>query len=91
MFQDAIRDVFSTRGGNDILTGTTLFVGCPFGARVASSAEFDTLSFAFFVFTDASGCWPSETETAFLLLELAARFCAIVGSMKEVEQGLNER
>jgi hypothetical protein len=91
MFQDAIRDVFSARGGNDILTGRTLFVGCPFGARVVSSAGLDALSFAFFVFTDASGCSPSESERAFLLLELAARFCDIVGSMKEIEQDLDER
>ena len=91
MFQDAIRDVFSARGGNDILTGRTLFVGCPFGARVVSSAELDTLSFTFFAFTDTSGFSPSESEPAFLFLELAARFCGIVGSMKEVEQDLNER
>jgi hypothetical protein len=83
--------VFSARGGNDILIGRTLFVGCPLGARPVSSAELDGFAFAFFVFTDISGCSPSESEPAFFRLpELLACFCGMAGAIKEVEQNLNE-
>ena len=69
----------SERGGNNIFAGRTLFVGCPLGARPVSSARFGVAStFAFLaVVFDPMGFSPSESASAFRLLELAARFGGI--------------
>lgn len=72
------------------MTGRTLFVGCPFGARpfcsVASPAA-GTATFAFFDFVPPAGFSPSESEVAFRFVELTERFCGMVGISKD----LNER
>jgi hypothetical protein len=92
IFQEAIRDVPSTRGGNEILAGRTLFVGCPFGARPVCSAEPDAaVTFAFFVCSDPTDFSPSGSESAFRLPELTARFGGMGGTTYEVKQDLNER
>ena len=79
IFQEAIRVARSAREGNDIFAGRTLFVGCPLGARPVSSARFAVAStFAFLaVVFDPTGFSPSESASAFRLLELAARFGGI--------------
>src|SRR6266851_2750060 len=92
----------SARGGNEILTGRTLFVGCPFGASpsccsagLLAPAAVGAATFAFLVFVcglDPTGCSPSsESDSAFRLPELTARFCGMVGTTYGVERGLNER
>jgi hypothetical protein len=91
IFQEAIRVTPSARGGNEILTGRTLFVGCPFGARPVCSAESGAATFAFLVCSDPTDFSPSGTESAFRLPELTARFGGIVGTKYEVEGDLNER
>jgi hypothetical protein len=76
------------------LTGRTLFVGCPFGARpVCSAAELESVAatFAFFVCSDPVDFSPSGAESAFRLPELTARFGGIVGTKYEVKGDLNER
>lgn len=83
IFQEAIRVVPSARGGNVILTGRTLFVGCPFGARPVCSAELGSVTFAFF---DSS---PSGSESAFRLPELTARFGGMRRATYGVTQNLN--
>jgi hypothetical protein len=91
IFQEAIRVAPSARGGNEMLTGRTLFVGCPFGARPVSSAELGAVTFAFFVCSDPS---PSGSESAFRFPELTARFWlfgGIRGRMYGVKQDLTER
>jgi hypothetical protein len=88
IFQEAIRVAPSARGGNEILTGRTLFVGCPFGARPVCSAESGTATFAFFVCSDFS---PSGAESAFRLPELTARFNGMVGTKYEVKKSLDKR
>lgn len=87
IFQEAIRAVPSTRGGNEILTGRTLFVGCPFGARPVCSAEEPgaAVTFAFFVCSDPTDFSPSGSESAFRLPELTARFGGIGGTAYEVK------
>ena len=95
IFQDAIRVAFSARGGNEILTGRTLFVGCPFGASAFCSAAGSlagTAALAFFACClDPTGFSPSESEDAFRLLELTARCCGMVVMIGGVKQDLNER
>ncbi len=91
IFQEAIRVAPSARGGNEILTGRTLFVGCPFGARPVCSAESGAATFAFFVCSDPMDFSPSGTESAFRLPELTARFGGMVGTKYEVKEDLNER
>jgi len=94
MFQDAIRVAFSARGGNEILTGRTLFVGCPFGASAFCSAAGSlagAATLAFFACLDPTGFSPSESEDAFRLLELTTRCCGMTGIMCGVKQDLNER
>jgi hypothetical protein len=91
MFQEAIRVAPSARGGNEILTGRTLFVGCPFGARPVCSAESGAATFAFLVCSDPTDFSPSGTESAFRLPELTARFGGMVGTKYEVKGDLNER
>lgn len=86
-----MRDAPLARGGNDILTGRTLFVGCPFGARPDCSAGFGAVTFAFFDCLDPTSFSLSETDAAFRLLELTARFCDIIGTTYGVKQGLKER
>ena len=81
----------STRGGNEILTGRTLFVGCPFGARAVCSAESGTATFAFFVCSDPTDSSPSGAESAFRLPELTARFGGIVGTKYAVKEDLSGR
>ena len=81
----------SERGGNDIFTGRTLFVGCPLGARPVPSARFgDGSTFAFLVVLDATGFSPSESDSAFRLLEPAARFGGIDKNVAWVAQGFNK-
>jgi len=96
IFQDAIRVAPSARGGNEILTGRTLFVGCPFGARPVCSAgslAAGTATFAFFVLvlSAPAGFSPSESGVAFRLVELTARFCGMVGTMYGIRKDPNER
>ena len=74
------------------MTGRTLFVGCPFGARpVCSAAESDASTFAFLVCSDPTDFSPSGTESAFRLPELTARFGGIVGTKYGVKGDLNKR
>lgn len=78
----------SERGGNDIFTGSTLFVGCPLGARPVPSARFgDGSTFAFLVVFDPMA---SESDSAFRLLELAARFGGIDKSVTWVAKDFNK-
>lgn len=81
----------SERGGNDIFTGRTLFVGCPLGARPLSSAGVGAAeTFVFLAVLDPMGFPPSESDSAFRLLELAARFGGIDKSVTGVAQDLNK-
>lgn len=82
----------SERGENDIFAGRTLFVGCPLGARPVSSARFgDASTFAFLVVVfDPTGFPPSESASAFRLLELAARFGGIDKGVTCVAQDFNK-
>lgn len=76
------------------MTGRTLFVGCPFGARPfcsAGSLAAGTATFAFFVFLAPADFSPSESGVAFRLVELTARFCDMVGTMYGIRKGFNER
>jgi hypothetical protein len=94
IFQDAMRVAFSARGGNEILTGRTLFVGCPLGASTfcpAAGSLAGAATLAFFVCLDPTGFSPSESEDAFRLLELTARCCGMGEIMCGVKQDLNER
>jgi len=78
----------SERGGNEIFTGRTLIVGCPLGARLVPSARFGAAStFAFLVVVlNPTGFSPSESDSAFRLLELAARFGGIDKTVRWVVQ-----
>ena len=92
IFQEAMRVVRSERGGNDIFTGRTLFVGCPLGARPVPSARFGAAStFAFLVVVlELMGFSPSESDSAFRLLELAARFGGIDKTVERMVQDFNK-
>ncbi len=92
IFQEAIRVAPLALGGNEILTGRTLFVGCPLGARPVCSAESGAVVFfAFFVCSDPTDFSPSGSESAFRLPELTARFGGIVGTMYRARRDLKER
>jgi hypothetical protein len=91
IFQEAMRVARSERGGNDIFAGRTLFVGCPLGARLVSSARFGAASiFAFLVAVFApTGFSPFNSASAFRLLELAARFGGMDKSVTWVVEEFN--
>ncbi len=91
IFQEAIRVAPSAHGGNEILTGRTLFVGCPFGARPVCSADSGAVTFAFFVCSDPTDFSPSGSDSAFRLLELTVRFEGMVRTTYEVKRDLKKR
>ena len=84
-----MRVVRSERGGNEIFTGRTLFVGCPLGASPVSSVSASTFA-CLVVFFDPTGFSPSESDSAFRLFELAARFGGIDKSVTWVAEDLNK-